>query len=148
MQLISSHMGIQITTEERASVHSSVTICSQGIYFKRTYIPNEATIVYFAKYLSSVLQKTEQRIVIADYQENDPLTASQRRIMVQNVKPILSELDVIIFVLNPERKGLQRVMIEFFVKAYLRQWGITIYFGTSKREAFEILASLKSTNQT
>ena len=141
MQIEISNSDVFISKEDKEQVQASVVCMPSGVYFRRLYQPKTSTVLYFSKYLPLVLQQNGCRKIIVDYREKDPLTAEMRRLMVKNVKPILNCIDTIIFIMNPNRMAIQRVMLEFFVKAYLRHRQIKVYFCSSKEEAIEKLES-------
>jgi len=65
-----------------------------------------------------------------------------RRLTVQKLKPILGEINIIVFIVASDRKGFQRVMLEFFVKAYLQVNSTQVYFCETYEEAVQIAKTL------
>lgn len=145
MKLELPHSLRPLTDEERQSVEESIQLLSTYIYFKRLYTANPSTIEYFGERLISTLNNTDIRIVIADYRDNDPPTQQLRRLIVQKLNPILSEINTIIFILAADRKGFQRIMLEFFVKAYLQVKSTQVYFCETYEEAVQIAERLSET---
>ena len=145
MKLELPHSLRPLTDEERQSVEESIQLLSTSIYFKRLYTASPSTIEYFGERLISTLKDTDIRTVIADYRDNDPPTQQLRRLIVQKLKPMLSEINTIIFILDSDRKGFQRVMLEFFVKAYLQVKSTQVYFCETYEEAVQISETLSET---
>ena len=136
-------MGISpLSREEQELVEQSIEILPTAIYIRRTYEPTPSRIVHFSTHLISAIQQTNIRTIIGDYRYASPPTHRFRRLTLEKLKPILNEIDKVIFIVSADRKGFQRVMLEFFVKAYLTVQSTNVYFCDTRAEAEAIADSL------
>ena len=126
---------IPLTEDMRCLIHESVTVYDGFVYFHRIPNPTDASIVYSTDYIIRLLKEVEYTCFVLDFTGRDLVNHHLRRLMLNQVSrtDIAERMTEIAIVLDGSL--FRRVIIDFFVRAYLRRYDMNVNFFATKEEA-------------
>ncbi len=120
-----------LTEEERLTVDRCIELHDGLVYFHRIPVANQATAIYATDELIRVFQETGYDKILVDFTGRSLTTQKMRRLMMQRMHKTFEQVSLVVIVLDSA--PFRRVVIDFFVRAYLRSRGIEVQFFETKR---------------
>lgn len=131
--------------DEIKAIHDAIHLMDGFLYFHRLPNPTPATVVYTSKYLKQVLKQHQLQHMVLDFTGRGMVDHSLRRLMLQHMSTPLLEMQELAIVLGGN--NFRRVLIDFFVRSYLRHRNIKVSFWETKDQAIDYMKQvLKSSN--
>lgn len=125
---------------EITEIQQSTVVMDGFLYFHRLPNPTAATVVYTSKYLKQILKQHQLQHMVLDFTGRGMVDHSLRRLMLQHMSTPLLEMQELAIVLGGN--NFRRVLIDFFVRSYLRHRDINVSFWQSKEEAIDYMEQL------
>ncbi len=144
MALSVPHSYPEPSEQEKIEVNHSIQRHSGFIYFHRIPDPTLATVVYSTSVISRLIVEQGYHRLVVDFTGRQLVEHSLRRLMLQRMSPVLGHLTEIAIVLDGT--SFRRVILDFFVRGYLRKRGIKVTFLESKKEAIEYMEAAVAKN--
>lgn len=136
-------INIEAMTEvEKKEIHDSVQVLEGCVYFHRIPNPTEASVHYSSTYILSKLRETRCTRLILDFTERELVGHKLRRLMLRHVPD--TDLNVTDVAIVLDGNSFRRVIIDFFVRAYLHSRDINVRFFATKSQA---IAYMQLANQ-
>lgn len=129
-----------LSEKDKLLVHSSLEIYGDVLYFHRFPEPTASTIAYSSQYI--IEQRTTHSIsrLILDFTDRQMVTPELRRHMLNHmVKTLVNMTDVAIVF---DGNAFRRVVVDFFVRAYLRSRKVNVSFHETKEDALKHMGCL------
>lgn len=123
----------QLTVEDMEKVHESIQIFNGFIYFHRIPNPTAASVMYSSSYILNRLREVQYTRMVLDFTERELVDHKLRRLMLKQVADTDIEMTTVAIVLDGN--SFRRVIIDFFVRAYLYTRDVDVRFFATKEEA-------------
>ncbi len=137
MNLEFIYQNLPITEEEKRTVDKCIEQHDGFIYFHRIPVATQATVIYATNELIRLFQETGFDKILVDFTGRALTTQKMRRLMMQRMQKTFERVSLVVIVLDSA--PFRRVVIDFFVRAYLLSRGIEVQFFESKSEGIAFL---------
>lgn len=137
MNLEFIYQNLPITEEEKRTVDKCIEQHDGFIYFHRIPVATQATVIYATNELIRLFQETGFDKFLVDYTGRALTTQKMRRLMMQRMQKTFERVSLVVIVLDSA--PFRRVVIDFFVRAYLRSRGIEVQFFETKAEGMAFM---------
>lgn len=128
------------TDTEKEQIHESVVTHEGFLYFHRIPNPTASTVVYSSAYLTHQMTETGYTRLVVDFTGRTMVNHELRRLMLKQMSPAIKSMTNIVLVLDGS--SFRRVVLDFFVRAYLRSQGVEVVFCQTKEEAFQVMREI------
>ncbi len=125
------------TDAEKKLIHESVVVHEGFVYFHRIPSPTASTVVYSSSYLIQQMTETGYTRLVVDFTGRTMVNHELRRLMLKQMSPAIQTMTHIVIVIDGN--SFRRVVLDFFVRAYLRSRGVEVVFCQTKEEAFQVM---------
>lgn len=122
-----------LTKEEKLLIHESIEIYDGFVYFHRVPNPTNASVVYSTTHIIQLLAEKNYTSLIVDFTDRQLVDHRLRRIMLSRASEMAELVTDVGIVLDGN--SFRRVIIDFFVRAYIRRHTCNIRFFATKAEA-------------
>ena len=125
---------LPLTEDDKCFIHDSVEVHDGFVYFHRVPNPTEASVIYSTNYIIQLLIEQEYTCVVLDFTDRQLVNHRLRRLMLSQASGMADRMTDVGIVLDGN--SFRRVIIDFFVRAYMRSNKINVQFFATKKEAF------------
>ena len=122
-----------LTDGEKRSIHESVEVHDGFVYFHRVPNPTEASVIYSTEYIIELLTAFGYTSLVLDFTGRQLVNHQLRRLMLSRASDMIKQITDVGIVLDGN--SFRRVVIDFFVRAYIRRHDYTVEFFATKEEA-------------
>ncbi len=122
-----------LTDEDRRFIHESVEVHDGFVYFHRVPNPTEASVIYSTDYIIELLTASGYTALVLDFTGRHLVNHQLRRLMLSRASDMIKHITDVAIVLDGN--SFRRVVIDFFVRAYIRRHDCTVEFFAAKEEA-------------
>ena len=136
-----------LTDDDKRSIRESVEVHDGFVYFHRVPNPTKASVIYSTGYIIELLIDSGYTALILDFTGRDLVNHQLRRLMLSRASDMIKQITDVVIVLDGN--SFRRVVIDFFVRAYIRRHDCTVEFFSTKEEAISHMReSVQSDAQT
>ena len=121
-------------------IHDSTQVMSGFLYFHRIPHPTASTVVYSSQYVSTVLRENNFSRIVLDFTDRHLVDHKLRRLMLQYISDTLILMSDVAIVIDGS--PFRKMIIDFFVRAYLSKAKVDVTFWTEKQSALDYMNSL------
>ena len=122
-----------LTEDEKLLIHESIEIYDGFVYFHRVPNPTDASVVYSTTHIVRLLVEKKYTSLIVDFTDRSLVDHRLRRAMLSRASEMASFVTDVGIVLDGN--SFRRIIIDFFVRAYIRRHTCNIRFFATKSEA-------------
>lgn len=131
-----------LTEVEQTVVHDSVEFYDGFIYFHRLSKPTVSLVIYSSTYILQLLKETQISRLIIDFTDRELINHRLRRLMLHNASDIVSSISDVVIVVGDN--SFRRVIIAFFVRAYIRKSDVKVTYCSNKESAIAYMRGIIS----
>lgn len=121
-------------------IHDSTQVMNGFLYFHRIPHPTASTVVYSSQYVSTVLRENNFSRIVLDFTDRHLVDHKLRRLMLQYISDTLILMSDVAIVIDGS--PFRKMIIDFFVRAYLSKAKVDVTFWTEKQPALDYMNSL------
>ncbi len=140
------HIYAPPTEAEKELIHESVVTHDGFLYFHRIPSPTASTVVYSSSYLIQQMKETGYTRLVVDFTGRTMVNHELRRLMLKQMSPAIKTMKNLVIVLDGS--SFRRVVLDFFVRAYLRSRGIDVVFCQTKDEAMQVMRDIVQASES
>ena len=122
-----------LTDDDKRSIHESIEVHDGFVYFHRVPNPTEASVIYSTEYIIELLTEFGCTALVLDFTGRNLVNHRLRRLMLSRASNMVEQITDVAIVLDGN--SFRRVIIDFFVRAYIRRHDCTVGFFATKEEA-------------
>lgn len=137
MALSVPHSYPEPSEQEKIEVNQCIQRHSGFVYFYRIPDPTPVTVMYSTAVIGRLIVEEGYHRLVVDFTGRQLVEHSLRRLMLKRMSPVLDHLTEIAIVLDGT--SFRRVILDFFIRGYLRKRGIKVTFFGSKEEVIEYM---------
>ena len=134
-----------LTDEEKRIIHESVEVYDGFVYFHRVPNPSEASVMYSTDYIIQLLTERGYTSLLLDFTNRTLVNHQLRRLMLTRASEMVKQLTFVGIILDGS--SFRRVIIDFFVRAYIRRHECDVQFFESKNAAMATVREQIESNQ-
>ena len=110
------------------------------LYFHRIQNPSASTVVYSSQYVISVLRENNFSRIVLDFTDRKLVDHKLRRLMLRHISSTLMMMSDVAIIIDGS--PFRKMIIDFFVRAYMSKQDVDVTFWTQKDEALSYMNSL------
>lgn len=136
---------LPLTEDDKCLIHENVEVYDGFLYYHRTSNPTDASIIYSSNYIAQLLTEKDCTHLILDFTDRELVNHRLRRLMLTHALEIAKQLTFVGIILNGN--SFRRVIIDFFIRAYIRRHRCEVQFFETKDVALAKTNLLIQSNQ-
>ena len=126
--------------EDIQRIHQSTVLMDGFLYFHRVPHPDASTVMYASQYIISVLNEHNISRIVLDFTDRELVEHKLRRLMLKQISGTMMMMSDVAIVI--EGKPFRKMIVDFFVRTYLRDHGVDVTFWTQKQSALDYMNTL------